>query len=337
VTWLGDSGEPEAGANGPARLRQAAGITRLLHPIVACPLPSAVVLTAACVGLAETLLMERKYGVFSAGFLQAHPLVTNGDRVLFVLLPDRVFPFAAPSSLTLDDQHLFRVIAGRLPAMDWRRPQFLYINFQAAHYPYYYPSMPRLLVEQPIPRELIGPGQEEWIQRTYWNALAFVDGLSGKLLDELKRLGVLKNTVVVFVGDHGESLYEDGTLGHGHALNELQTRIPFVVNVPGIRAEEPIGQAEVMSLLLPSIGLEKELPDRAPSAGPKAVFQYIGELQNPIQIGLVERNERRLILDLRTRQVFFSDRPEPIPYQELTSELSARVEGGVRVAASPPG
>jgi phosphoglycerol transferase MdoB-like AlkP superfamily enzyme len=241
---------------------------------------------------------------------------------------DRVFPFTAPGSLTLDDQHLFRVIAGRLPAMDWRKPQFLYINFQAAHYPYHYPSMPQLLAGDPIPQGQIGPRQQEWVARTYWNALSFVDGLCGRLLAELQRLNVLDNTVVAFVGDHGESLYEDGTLGHGHALNEIQTCIPFLLSVTGVRAEEPIGQAEAMPLLLRAIGLESELSDQEePRSGPKAVFQYIGDLQQPVQIGLVDQNERRTILDLRTRQAFFSDRQESVPYQELgrLPELSVRV------------
>jgi arylsulfatase A-like enzyme len=239
---------------------------------------------------------------------------------------DRVFPFTAPGSLTLNDEHLFRIIANRLPAMDWRKPQFVYINFQAGHYPYYYPSMPRLLEEHPIPRGQIGPDHQEWVARTYWNALAFVDGLCGKLLAELQRLKVLDNTIVAFIGDHGESLYEDGTLGHGHALNEIQTRIPFVLNAPEAQADEPIGQAEAMSLLFRSVGLEQELPDRAPKIGPKAVFQYIGDLQQPVQIGLVEKNGRRLVLDFRTRQAFFSDLQESIPYDELNPELSARVE-----------
>jgi phosphoglycerol transferase MdoB-like AlkP superfamily enzyme len=242
---------------------------------------------------------------------------------------DRVFPFTAPGSLTLDDQHLFRVIAGRLPAMNWRKPQFLYINFQAAHYPYHYSSMPQLLAGDPIPQGQIGPRQQEWVARTYWNALSFVDGLCGKLLAELQRLKVLDDTVVAFVGDHGESLYEDGTLGHGHALNEIQTRIPFLLSVPGLRAEEPIGQAEAMPLLLRAIGLEREHPDQEePTSGPKAVFQYIGDLQQPVQIGLVERNERRTILDFRTRQAFFNYRQESVPYQELgrLPELSDAVQ-----------
>src|ERR1700736_4305948 len=61
------------------------GVARLLRPLLVYPTLSAVGLTMLCVGLAEMLLMERKYGFFSAGFLQAHPLVTNWDRLLFVV------------------------------------------------------------------------------------------------------------------------------------------------------------------------------------------------------------------------------------------------------------
>lgn len=44
----------------------------------------------------------------------------------------------------------------------------------------------------------------------YYASVSFVDAQVGRLLDELKRLGLDKNTTVVLIGDHGWNLGEHG-------------------------------------------------------------------------------------------------------------------------------
>jgi len=48
--------------------------------------------------------------------------------------------------------------------------------------------------------------------------LEFWDAEFGRLWDELDAMGALDDTLVVFVTDHGEQIYERGNLGHGIAL-----------------------------------------------------------------------------------------------------------------------
>src|SRR5581483_1218191 len=139
---------------------------------------------------------------------------------------------------------------------------------------YHFASMPQLLPGTPIPRGDIAPGNQAWVDATYWSSVAYVDQLLGELLDDLRRTPAGKDTLVVVAGDHGESLYDDGTLGHGHALNEVQTRIPLVFSTPGIKTAEPIGQVEVMGLLLHAAGVLREVP--AGEQPRKAVFQSVG-------------------------------------------------------------
>jgi arylsulfatase A-like enzyme len=54
----------------------------------------------------------------------------------------------------------------------------------------------------------------------------------GALISELSRRGILENTIVVFVADHGEELNEHGGWVHGHSLHQEVTRVPFVVRLP---------------------------------------------------------------------------------------------------------
>lgn len=230
---------------------------------------------------------------------------------------ERVFPSTAPGSLILDSNRVLQEIIKRLPEIDWRNPQFLYINFQSAHFPYSYPSMPRILIEHPIPRSKINKNNRIWVEKTYWNALAYVDRILGEFIEHLRDLDVFEKSLMVIIGDHGESLFDDGFLGHGHALNEIQTRIPLIFNVPHVQAEEPIGQVDLFELIIHT--LRGDTPKNLPRSKKvfKSVFQFTGSLHNPSQIGMVELNEQRTILDLRTRKVFSTNFGRWIPYRLL--------------------
>ena len=131
--------------------------------------------------------------------------------------------------------------------------------------------MDRVLPGAPIPRGEIGAGNRDWTARTYWNAVAYNDRLIGALIARLRRLGVLDNTLVVVTADHGESLFDDGFLGHGHMLNEQQTRIPFILSAPGVAMPPVIGLAD-MRAHHPARGGRA---DARAGAAP-AVFQYLG-------------------------------------------------------------
>jgi arylsulfatase A-like enzyme len=54
----------------------------------------------------------------------------------------------------------------------------------------------------------------------------------GGLIDELKRRGILENTIVVLVADHGEEFHEHGGWTHGHSLHGELTHVPLIVRLP---------------------------------------------------------------------------------------------------------
>ena len=69
----------------------------------------------------------------------------------------------------------------------------------------------------------------------YLACVSYVDKLIGDILNELKRLELDKNTIVVLWGDHGWHLGEHNFWGK-HNLMHHSTRIPLIVKVPGIEA-----------------------------------------------------------------------------------------------------
>lgn len=63
--------------------------------------------------------------------------------------------------------------------------------------------------------------------------VAFMDAEIGRLLAGLRRHGTLDRTLIVVVGDHGESLGEHGFLWHSLLLYDSIMRVPLIFSLPG--------------------------------------------------------------------------------------------------------
>lgn len=66
----------------------------------------------------------------------------------------------------------------------------------------------------------------------YYAAISFTDAQIGKVLEELDRLQLSKNTIIVLWSDHGFHLGEKG-LWAKSTNYELDTRVPLIVSAPG--------------------------------------------------------------------------------------------------------
>lgn len=73
--------------------------------------------------------------------------------------------------------------------------------------------------------------------RGYYASASFMDTQVGRVLAELKRLGLEKSTIVVFWADHGWSLGEHGQW-QKLSLFESSTHVPLILAGPGIGAEK---------------------------------------------------------------------------------------------------
>ena len=88
--------------------------------------------------------------------------------------------------------------------------------------------------------------------------------------------------MIVVTADHGESLFDDGFLGHGHMLNEQQTRIPFILSDPGVAMPAVIGLADMRAIILRAAGA------RAPRAAARRSSNISAASIGPARSALVD-------------------------------------------------
>lgn len=138
-----------------------------------------------------------------------------------------------------------------LEAHDRSTPFLLHVSFNAPHTPVVPPEPYDRIINPdaitfPLQTETAPKAQPDWIakslrsaadagrltpeqickaRRYYYGEVAFVDSQVGVLLDHMGELGLLQNTIVVFVSDHGTHLGDYG-------LVQKQTFYEPVVTVP---------------------------------------------------------------------------------------------------------
>jgi glucan phosphoethanolaminetransferase (alkaline phosphatase superfamily) len=186
-------------------------------------------------------------------------------------------------------------------------PLFLYVNFHDAHFPYSHAGIESLVSEVRLPRSGIEPDARAALWETYVNTAANLDRAVGELLRNVERARGTPPGVIV-TADHGESLFDEGFLGHGYALNDVQSRIPLVVNNLPLALEEPFAQSDLRGAIAaalrqpPQEGAKPEIRPRTSAT----ILQYLGDLSRPRQIAVLQEGGR-LIYDFRSGRVQLPD------------------------------
>lgn len=240
------------------------------------------------------------------------------------LRDERVYSLGSDSSLAIDGRTLLREFDRHFGGTEaWARPNFLYFNLQSAHFPYSYPSMDRILTDDPLPRGEIAPANRARLEATYWNAQAYNDRLVAAVIGRLRRLGVWEHTLLIVTADHGESLFDDGFLGHGHMINAQQNRIPFIMNRQ-MAVAGPVGLQDMRGIILRAAGAA-DVP-AARGATPGRVFQYIGSLDRPSSVGTVDARGRYAIFSFDREALWTSASPAWRAYRSLGPGSAERAE-----------
>jgi arylsulfatase A-like enzyme len=90
------------------------------------------------------------------------------------------------------------------------------------------------------------------MQDPYVGEIAFVDSQIGRLVEALERQQLLDRTIVIVVGDHGESLGEHGERDHGIFVYESVLRVPFMLRAPNL-APRRVGEVARLPDVMPTV------------------------------------------------------------------------------------
>ena len=121
---------------------------------------------------------------------------------------------------------------------------FAWVHFYDAHSPYDPPE----------------PYKSRYPDRPYAGEIAFVDSQVGRLMTWLETNQLLEKTIVVVMGDHGESLGDHGEGTHGFFVYESVLHVPLLIRAPydamrGRKVADVVRSVDVQPTVLDLLGI----------------------------------------------------------------------------------
>ncbi|MBI1875514.1 MAG: sulfatase-like hydrolase/transferase [Acidobacteria bacterium] len=195
------------------------------------------------VTLAEIL---RGVGYRTAGFVGAFVLDSRwGLQQGFDLYADG-FDLSQANGAAMDTiQHpANEVVDQALRWLDQKsdKPFFGWVHLYDPHAPYTAPQQ----VAAQFPPTLEGAYDAE---------IAWTDTQVGRLIDRLAQLRTLDETIVIIVGDHGESLGEHGEAQHGFFVYDAALRVPLIVAGLGLSTTVVRDQVRIVDVMPTTLDL----------------------------------------------------------------------------------
>jgi arylsulfatase A-like enzyme len=148
-----------------------------------------------------------------------------------------------------DGENVTDVALEILRQRDPNKPFFFWVHYSDPHAPYEFHKQFNPRGRRPLP--II---TRDRVRAKYDSEVAYTDFHVGRLLKELPR----DNTIILFVADHGESLYEHNYLGHGRRIYQTMLRVPFIIRAPGVQpghVKTPVCILDIAPTLLSMAGL----------------------------------------------------------------------------------
>ena len=195
---------------------------------------------------------------------------------------------------------------------------------------WYYPGKYR----GPVPRRVTGyflqkivmkrvkldrPDDRKRYMSLYYAEISYNDHWFGRMLRDLKRMGILDQSAIVISTDHGEQFFEHGSVGHGSTLYEPEIAAPLIIRWPGlpdrqIRIPYDVEVIDIYSTLLDLAGIRQNPATQSRSLLPMvrggraeamhAAFSFNYEGTRSVKVGryklIMYRPGRYRFYDLKT-------------------------------------
>lgn len=130
--------------------------------------------------------------------------------------------------------------------------------------------------------------------KRYDSEIAYTDDHIGRFINRLKAKGLYKDSLIIFISDHGESFGEHNYLKHGRKLYNSTLHVPMIVKLPGNQLAGAV-RSENVSLM-----------DVAPT-----IFSLLNMMRPSKMEGMAlfnsdeDLSQRRILLETYGGQVLF--------------------------------
>lgn len=186
-----------------------------------------------------------------------------------------------PTPFPAEVQFPYRIVSDAIEFIDksGEQPFAMWVSFPEPHNPYQLPKPYfDLFPPSTVPERAAGPSaldkkdfKWQWLRKleestypgndqnwrrtrsNYLGMLRLIDDQVGRLTQHLEARGKLKNTIVLYLSDHGDFFCDYGLVRKGPELPEVLTRIPMVWSGYGIKPQNNpsafVSTADVMPTL----------------------------------------------------------------------------------------
>lgn len=189
----------------------------------------------------------KSYGYATGAFVGAFPLDSRFGLTRGFDVYDDNYGTPANQEFTFVERKA-EVVVGQ--ALNWlskqrgNQPWFLWVHCFDPHQRY-------------LPPE---PFLSQYRDRPYDGEIAYVDFALGKLFAYLEEKNLTQSTLIIFTGDHGESLGEHGESTHGYFAYNATLRIPLIISFRGAkpgRIDQNVAHIDIFPTICDILGIEK--------------------------------------------------------------------------------
>ncbi len=161
------------------------------------------------------------------------------------------------------------------------KPLFLYIHYIDPHGPYQPPKeWPRKFATGQPEKEWVRAGDPNpignWLYKgkpnpgftpadlrhlrdLYDDEIAFFDERFAELLRSIRDAGLMDDSILVFVSDHGEEFLEHGDIKHCRTLFDSSIHVPLLLKIPGVDPKtvtRPVQSLDLVPTLVDYLGID---------------------------------------------------------------------------------
>lgn len=127
---------------------------------------------------------------------------------------------------------------------------FLFLHYYDPHFPYVW--------HEGTPFKF--PSLMPSFKDCYDSEIAYTDHWVGQFIDRLKQMGLYDSSLIIVVGDHGESLGDHKEGAHGFFVYHSSIHVPLIIKLPGlatpVRINNVVGLIDIVPTVCQLLGIE---------------------------------------------------------------------------------